>query len=87
MGDATHVDPVERMEPVSPAPMARAVVAKARVAGRVALTMDWRNIVVFCVVFGGRRGGIGMVMREVEVGFGAISSLSSFLGDGQARIY
>lgn len=38
--DATHVDPDGRTLPVSPAPMARAVVAKARVAGRVALTMD-----------------------------------------------
>lgn len=45
-GDVTHVCPVGRTEPVSPAPMARAVVAKARVAGRVALTMDWRNMVV-----------------------------------------
>lgn len=66
---------------MSPAPMARAVVAKARVAGRVALTMDWRNMVVIDMVLGGKRGGIGMVMSEVEVGFlGAISSLSSFLG-------
>lgn len=37
---------------MSPAPMARAVVAKARDAGRVALTMDWRNMVGMLWFFG-----------------------------------
>ena len=59
--EATHVCPVGRTAPVSPAPMARAVVAKARDAGRVALTMDWRNMVGFLLFFG-KVVGIEMVM-------------------------